>query len=112
MAERIVRFGLIGGGLMVLPRELWEICPADPRFIGWGQEDEAWGYALIGTAGRPTRGEGVLWHLWHPPQPRRNRGIGSPESLELARRYMLAARHPDQLATLLTEARTALEEAA
>lgn len=102
--------GRPGGGLVVVTRELWETCPMDPRFIGWGQEDEAWGHALIGTAGQPPRGNGPLWHLWHPPQPRRDRSIGSAESLDLCRRYLIAARHPDQLSRLLAEARAALEE--
>ena len=108
-AEKPYR-GRIGGGMAVIPRDLWDACPMDPRFVGWGQEDESWGHALLGVAGRPARGRAPLWHLWHPPQPRRDRGIGSAENLDLCRRYLVAGRHPDQLAELLAEARSALEE--
>jgi len=46
--------GVDGGGIVVLTRELLARAPLDPRFTGWGQEDEAWGYALTCLAG-PSR---------------------------------------------------------
>lgn len=96
--------GVEGGGIVVLERELWERAPMDPRFVGWGQEDEAWGIALRNHGLKIRRLNGMLWHLWHPPQERASRGIGSTESFELFRQYVY---HPDRA---LDEARRALQE--
>lgn len=96
--------GIEGGGIVVMHRDLWKQAPMDPRFVGWGQEDEAWGIALRTHGGRIRRLKGVLWHLWHPPQRRDSRGIGSEASLELFKRYV---HQPD---IVLNEARKALQE--
>lgn len=79
--------GTVGGGLVVVARDLYQLVPLDRRFQGWGQEDAAWGRALSVVAGRPWRGGEPLWHLWHPPQKRMTRAVGSPEGLALYRRY-------------------------
>lgn len=79
--------GRVGGGILVLQRHVWELAPIDVRFAGWGQEDEAWCIALAKTWGMPQRHEAHLWHLWHPPQPRRNRAIGSAASFDLFAAY-------------------------
>jgi hypothetical protein len=92
-----------GGGVVVLPRSIYEQCPLDPRFIGWGGEDDSWGTALRTMFGRPWRGEAPLWHLWHPPQPRMNRFVGSRESHNLAHRYRRAAHDPAAMRFLLSE---------
>lgn len=95
--------GIVGGGLVVLPRALYERVPLDPRFTGYGQEDTSWGLALRHMAGEPMRGRDPLWHLWHPPQERSKvPGIGSPESLALYHRYVRALT-PDVMAGLLAE---------
>lgn len=94
--------GVAGGGLVVLARETYEQCPIDPRFEGWGQEDEAWGHALRTLYGKPRRGLADLTHYWHPPQQRQNRAIGSPEGAALLRRY-LAARTPQAIREILQE---------
>jgi hypothetical protein len=65
--------GVPGGGLMAIQREAYERVPLDPRFVGWGQEDEAWGVALKELVGPGWRGTAPLFHLWHPPQPRMHR---------------------------------------
>lgn len=96
--------GRTGGGIVVLRRDVWEDCPLDPRFQGWGQEDEAWAMALTVLHGPPVKGEHPMWHLWHPPQERMNRGIGSTESLDLYKRYA-AARTPEQMRALVEEVR-------
>lgn len=96
--------GVEGGGIVVLERELWERAPMDPRFVGWGQEDEAWGISLRNHGLKIRRQPGVLWHLWHPPQQRDSRGIGSAESFELFREYV---HNPDRALEL---ARRALQE--
>lgn len=81
--------GVMGGGVVVLSRDLWYRAPMDARFEGWGQEDEAWGLALRSVAGYPKpRYKGHLWHLWHPAPPRLSRGIGSTESLDLFRHWV------------------------
>jgi hypothetical protein len=38
--------GLLGGGFLAIRRDVYDDCPLDARFVGWGQEDEAWGDAL------------------------------------------------------------------
>lgn len=82
----------VGGGIVVLPRETYEKVPLDPRFVGWGQEDECWQIALLALAGKPFIGRHELTHLYHPPQERKTRCIGSQESKELLRRYRDAKR--------------------
>jgi hypothetical protein len=89
--------GVLGGGLVVLPRALWDVCPLDARFTGWGQEDLAWGWALARVAGAGWRGHSPLLHLWHPPQPRANRAAGSAASMELWGRYRRAYTAQDVL---------------
>jgi hypothetical protein len=100
--------GLIGGGLVVLPRALYERVPLDPRFLGWGQEDISWGYALRVIAGEPWRSRESLWHLHHPPQDRPKRGTlagaGSEDSMALFNRY-LRADTPTLMMELLAEFR-------
>jgi len=75
---------------MALRRDLYEQVPIDPRFVGWGQEDQAWHLALRRIAGMGVRGRADLWHLWHPPQPRLSRQTGSETSAELLHRYQRA----------------------
>lgn len=84
--------GYAGGGIAVMKRDIYADCPLDPRFTGWGQEDESWAIALKslhGSPWRPTRGP--LWHLWHPPQRRSSRAVGSPASGQLRAAYRRAA---------------------
>jgi hypothetical protein len=94
--------GFEGGGMVVLPRALYERAPLDRRFAGWGQEDEAWALALRALAGPPWRGQEPLWHLWHPPQARDSRRWGSVPSRALHARYR-AARTPEAMTRLLGE---------
>jgi Predicted sugar nucleotidyltransferases len=84
--------GVEGGGVVVLPRSTYEKVPLDPRYAGWGQEDESWGLALSTVVGRRWRGTALLWHLWHEPQPRLNSHVGSAESRALHVRYQVAAK--------------------
>lgn len=105
--------GKEGGGCVVLTRRLYELAPMDPRFLGWGQEDEAWGRALTVLAGPAQRVAAPLWHLWHNPparvgpdappgHSRFKRSIGNLAGLELYRRYR-AASTPAQMLALLAE---------
>lgn len=93
----------LGGGIVVLPRIVYEDCPLDPRYEGWGQEDESWAKALTALYGEPFRGQHDLWHLWHPPQKRLNRRWGSAPSMELFDRYNTA--NTLQIRTLIEEAK-------
>jgi hypothetical protein len=71
--------GVPAGGLVVVDRDLYESCPFDPRFQGWTV-----------LAGPPRRGTEPLLHLWHEPQKRMGRVIGSPEGKALRDRYRTA----------------------
>lgn len=97
--------GIEGGGIVVLPRRLLLEVPMDERFLGWGQEDQAWGIALHFMVAPSTRLDGDLLHLWHPPQPRDNRKVGSLQSFALHRRYLKARNDPAMLQELLEGAR-------
>lgn len=95
--------GAPGGGLLVLRREVYLDCPLDPRFIGWGGEDYSHGDALATLYGHPQRGDDPLFHLWHPPQRRRSRRVGSDESQRLRRRYLKASHNERLTRALLDE---------
>lgn len=96
--------GVAGGGIAVLPRATWDRVPVDPRFVGWGGEDEAWGIALDALAGRHTRGRGHLIHLYHPQQEtHRDLGAVLPETDRLATRYKAAKGDPVAVAAILEE---------
>lgn len=83
--------GMIGGGAVVLRRDAYLEAPIDPRFLGWGCEDHAWGIALSALFGRPVRPrEGNLVHLWHPPATERVRNQIDPENEALRLRYQAA----------------------
>lgn len=96
--------GMAGGGYIIAPRETFLSVPMDPRFVGWGQEDESHAHALQTLAGRPWRGRSPLVHLYHPPQERMSRRWGSLESRALATRYRKARNYPDQMRKLIQEA--------
>lgn len=89
--------------LVILPDVLFEVSP-DRRFVGWGQEDDAWAFALRTLVGSGHRGTADLVHLWHPPQERKNRRIGNEESQKLFLRYQFANRKPDLMRALIEEA--------
>lgn len=97
--------GRPGGGIVVLRRETYEQIPPDPRFRGWGQEDESWALALGTLAGRMWRGTADLWHLWHDPAPRQSSQVGNQAGFLLHRRYVQAARQPARMRSLVNEFR-------
>lgn len=105
--REVVRYrypGQPGGGIAVLTRSAWDQVPVDPRFLGWGGEDEAWGIALDATIGRHHRGQAPLLHLWHPLQPTHahNRAV-LPSTQELVDRYKATQGRPDEVARILQE---------
>lgn len=99
--------GMKGGGIVILSRETYETCPLDSRFVGWGGEDQAFGYALQTLYGSPRRFKSPLFHLWHPPAPRRSRYRGSKENQMLLARYFETydAVDTDGMRELIGEAR-------
>ena len=95
----------LGGGIVVIRRDVYEQVPLDPRFIGWGREDDSWGVALKTLIGKPVHLRGRLWHLWHPSQPRPDRKHGSEANEALYQRYLAANHSPARLRALIEEAR-------
>ena len=94
---RPVYNGPIGGGITVLDRWAFdEVRGIDPRFLGWGGEDVAFGWALETLAAPVEQMDAVLVHLWHPhPAPNLR---GSPESEALVARYQAARLIPRRMA--------------
>lgn len=97
--------GLAGGGIVVLTAATLRRVPLDRRFEGWGGEDHSWGIALETLTGRSWRGKHPLWHLWHPPQHRLTRKVGSAASHQLFRRYHAARDNPAAMTALIEEGR-------
>lgn len=93
------------GTLVVLTREAFDTAPPDPRFVGWGQEDTSWASALHTLVGGPWRGTADLVHLWHPPQRRLSRRVGTREGETLAGRYRAAKFKPDLMRRLVEQGR-------
>lgn len=110
-AQRPYR-GWPGGGIVVVTRETWERIPMDPRFAGWGGEDESWAAALDTLAGPCSRFDAALFHLWHPPQARLSRRWGSREARALTGRYRAARANPPVMEALVADARTLLQAVA
>lgn len=104
--ERHPYIGVPGGGVVVLRRDLYDRVPLDPRFVGWGDEDVAWGWALHTLAGAPWRGDDHLVHLWHPHAAPQQRHNSDPEAVQLWRRYRAARDRPEQMAALVRHATT------
>lgn len=102
--------GVAGGGILVARRDVLLDVPLDPRFVGWGGEDHALGYALTALHGNPWRGTAPLIHLWHPPQDRLTRRVGSRAGDRLKRRYQAARGNPRRMRTLVEEARGQAED--
>lgn len=95
-----------GGTLLVLTAEAFDAAPPDPRFVSWGQEDDAWSTALRSLVGAPWRGAADLVHLWHPAEPRLSRVVGNDNNVALLRRYRNARRNPRLMHDLIEEGRT------
>lgn len=95
--------GMAGGGVVILRRTDLLRVPPDPRFIGWGNEDEAWAMALVTLLGRCTRGSADLYHLWHPRAPRISPWVGNEAGAALVARYRAAKNRPGLMRALLAE---------
>lgn len=95
--------GYSGGGIVVLPHASYEQVPFDQRFTGWGQEDSSAAIAWTCLLGDPVRLDGVLWHLWHPPQQRMTRVKGTDAGWRLFKRFQAARRDPSAMRALVAE---------
>ncbi len=93
--------GYVGGGITVVRAEVWDECPVDPRFMGWGSEDECWGWALRCLYGDPWRGDAPLTHLWHEPLTTRSGHNEGPDGPDLRRAYRAAKNRPDRMRVIL-----------
>jgi hypothetical protein len=103
--------GIPGGGIVVARAGTLRETPLDPRFVGWGQEDESWGAALTTLHGEPWRGDAELIHLWHPPQERLTRSRGSIDNWLLKVCYCEAFGNPERMRALVDKGKLALETA-
>ncbi len=94
-----------GGGIVVVSADVYDaIGGIDPRFVGWGGEDEAFGLTLRCLYGGPVQISGTLHHLWH------EHAVGvarhrppDPTSAALLERYRAAVNDPERMRTLITE---------
>jgi hypothetical protein len=88
--------GPAGGGITVIaPSAFDEVGGIDRRFLGWGGEDIAFGWALETLVHPIERLDGRLVHLWHPhPAPTLR---GSPESEKLVATYTAARGFPRRM---------------
>jgi hypothetical protein len=95
--------GVKAGGVLVIRRDVYEECGFDPRFEGWGGEDEALWRALTLLYEPVVRFDADLVHLWHPWEKRQM----SKATTQLLARYKGAFRSQDAAAmrTLVEEAR-------
>lgn len=91
--------------LCVFTADVLASVPPDPRFVGWGQEGDAWSAALNTLVGPPWRGTADIVHLWHPAQPRLTRAVGNRESQALWKRYAAARRNPEAMRRLVDDSR-------
>lgn len=108
--DRPPYLGTVGGGITILRLSTYRDCPLDPRFVGWGQEDESWGDALRTLHGHRHRGSDDLYHLWHPPLPRMAPGIGSLPGKHLRDRYRRSVGNPTAMRSLVDAGRDHLIE--
>lgn len=91
-----------GGGITVVSREAFDtVGGIDPRFMGWGGEDIAFGLALDTLCGWGPRLDADLFHLWHPhPAPDLR---GPPESEALVARYAAAKGVPRLMRAVIAD---------
>lgn len=101
--------GVKAGGVVVVRHEVLLDVPWDERFKGWGRQDLSWRAAMTTLYGaKPWRGDAPLFHLWHPPAPRRTRTQSLSKASEaLYARYKAARFDERAIRELLKGARCA-----
>jgi hypothetical protein len=96
--------GVTGGGITVVSRATWDtVGGIDPRFVGWGGEDIAFGWALETLCGAGVHLAAPLFHLWHHQEAQGDHRRGSSDSEALAGRYRRARNQPDVMRALIAE---------
>lgn len=81
--------------MLAIPRPLWDtIGGFDPRFVGWGGEDNAFWKAATLLGGQPHRIDGPAFHLWHPTTVRATSGPQYQANHSLWRCYARARTVP------------------
>lgn len=96
-------YGRAGGGIIAVARWAWDLVGGfDERFVAWGGEDVALGWALRALVGPGLRVNSSLWHLWHPQQST-YRDPRFQENMALQDRYRLAVGSPDRMRNLIAE---------
>lgn len=102
---RAAYVGVAGGGCVVMTRAVYEDCPLDHRFFGWGDEDLCWGWALSTLHGGPWRSTDDLVHLWHPhAEPGAQRAVRR-ESGTVRRHYRSARHSPERMRAVIAAGR-------
>ena len=94
----------------VFSRSMFEaVGGMDPRFRGWGWEDNAWIYLLTSLAGPATVMDNFVFHLWHPrahhPDGRPAWSGQTTSNIELGLRYKRARKNRSALDALIREVR-------
>lgn len=107
--ERRPYEGVWGGGIVVAHRDTLLDIPLDPRFEGWGGEDESWAVALECLAGPGYRIGADLIHLYHPREVPDTKW-GTKANWQLRRRYGRAGRDPEAMRSLIKEAHATLND--
>lgn len=91
------------GGCFVMTPEAWFAAGGmDPRFRGWGGEDDAFRIAAETLLGARVHHQGVMPHLYHPFAGK----FGSDEhkaNLALLRRYVRASGNPKRIRQIINE---------
>lgn len=93
---------LTGGCFVMTPEAWFEAGGMDPRFEGWGGEDDAFRIAAETLLGPRVHHEGVMPHLYHPSAA----AFGTAAhrgNLQLLRRYVAAANNPDAIRQIINE---------
>lgn len=104
--ERGPHTGMRGGGVTVVTAGAFDdVGGIDPRFVGWGGEDEAFGIALGALHGKGARHAGVALHLYHPHQWVPARRPEHDGSRRLVERYRTQRRQAGGIRALIAEHR-------
>lgn len=101
--------GTVGLAFIVSAEAFRDIAGMDPRFRGWGWEDNAFNWAMRCLHGQEILFNATLIHLWHPrgkdQEGRRVWKGQQGRNAELGTRYKRAARRPTWMRRLIEEHR-------
>lgn len=91
--------------VVAVSRKTWDVVGGfDPRFRGWGFEDNAFFYACQTLVAPHRRVEGDVLHLWHPPSPGLDPSVETYQANHaLNERYGAACDDPDAMREVLGE---------